>query len=296
VTADGSDGERLWIVGAGRMGLALGLLLHRVGFASGLVYTGRRDDPPAHPLLDGAAPAARFLRWSDAPPQGITGIVIAVPDGVVRAVAAGLASLPLAPGLPVLHVSGSLGTDVLDPLAEAGCSVGGLHPLCAVADPVEGAERLRGATFGLQGEGAARALAERIVRAAGGTALDVPRGSKALYHAAAVFASNYLVSLLAVAERLMERAGVDPERVRPALAELAAGAVENVRERGPAAALTGPVARGDAETVRLHLSRLSGDDRALYSLLGREALALSRERGLDGDAAERVGKLLGGDA
>lgn len=288
-------GERLWIVGAGRMGLALGLLLHRAGFARALVYTGRRDEPPAHPLFGGDPHSAGYLPWSDAPPAGITGIVIAVPDGVVRAVASRLAALPLAPGLPVLHVSGSLGIDVLDPPAEAGCSVGGLHPLCAVADPVEGAERLRGATFGLQGEGAARELAERIVRAAEGTALALPAGSKALYHAAAVFASNYLVSVLAVAERLMARAGVDPERVRPALAELAIGAVENVRERGPAAALTGPVARGDAETVRLHLSRLSGDERGLYSLLGREALALSRERGLDGEAADRVGTLLGGD-
>ncbi len=278
------------------MGLALGLLLHREGAAASLAYTGRRDAPPAHPLFGGDAPAARHLPWSAAPPAGITGVVIAVPDDVVRDVAARIATLPLAAGTSVLHVSGSLGVDVLDPLAEAGHSVGGLHPLCAVADPVEGAERLRGATFGLQGEGAARALAERIVRAAGGVPLDVPLGSKSVYHTAAVLASNYLVALLAVAERLMERAGIPAERVRPALAELASGALDNLRERGPAAALTGPVARGDAETVRLHLSRLSGDERGLYSLLGREALGLARQRGLDPALAERVGELLGGDS
>ncbi|HEV2736785.1 MAG TPA: DUF2520 domain-containing protein, partial [Longimicrobiaceae bacterium] len=173
-----------------------------------------------------------------------------------------------------------------------GHPVGGVHPLCAVADPVEGADRLRGATFGVEAEGAARALAERIVRAAGGTALELGPGSRTEYHAAAVFASNYVVGLLAVAERLMEGAGIAAARARPALAGLAAGAVENVRERGPAAALTGPVARGDAETVARHLARLSGDERRLYSLLAAEALRLARARGLDAAAAARVGELI----
>ncbi|HEX2091946.1 MAG TPA: DUF2520 domain-containing protein [Longimicrobiaceae bacterium] len=293
MTGEETSRDHLWIVGAGRAGLALGRLLHRAGVVASLVYTGRRDAPPEHPLFRGDPAPARWLPWSAAPPPGVTGIVIAVPDEAVGGVAARIAVLPLPAGTPVLHLSGSLEPDALEPLTNAGHSTGGLHPLRAVADPVEGAERLRGATFGIQGEGAARELAERIVRAAGGVPLPVPRGSKALYHAAAVFASNYLVVLLAVAERLMERAGVAAERARPALAELAAGAVGDVRERGPAAALTGPVARGDAATLRLHLARLSADERVLYSVLGREALALARARGLPPEAAARVGELLG---
>jgi len=285
--------EGLWIVGPGRAGLALGLLLHRSGAVASLVYTGRGDRAPAHPLFAGDAPAARYLAWREAPPADVAGILLAVPDDSVAAVATRLAGLDLPDRIPVLHLSGSLGTEVLDPLAAAGHPVGGVHPLCAVADPVEGAERLRGATFGVEGEGAARALAERIVRAAEGTALDLPPGSKAVYHAAAVFASNYVVGLLSVAERLMERAGVPAERARPALADLAAGALENVRSGGPAAALTGPVARGDTETVGRHLARLSGDEGALYSLLAREALRLARVRGLDGDAVVRVAELIG---
>ena len=93
----------------------------------------------------------------------------------------------------------------------------------------------------------------------------------------------------------MAEAGVAPEDARPALAGLAAGAVENVAARGPAAALTGPVARGDARTVRLHLGRLSGADRALYSLLARQALVLAGEAGLPPEAAARVGQVLGGE-
>jgi predicted short-subunit dehydrogenase-like oxidoreductase (DUF2520 family) len=292
VSEAGAGPERLWIVGPGRAGLALGLLLHRVG-AAAPVYTGRGGSAPRHPLFQGDPPAAVYLPWDAAPPADAAGVLVAVPDAAVPEVAARLAALPLPHGIPVLHLSGSLDAGVLAPLACVGHPVGGVHPLCAVADPVEGADRLRGAAFGVEGEGAARALAERIVRAAGGTVLDLAPGSKALYHAAAVFASNYLVASLSVAERLMERAGIPAERARPALADLAAGAVENVRERGPAAALTGPVARGDADTVARHLARLSGGERALYSLLAAEALRLARERGVDPEAAARVAGLIG---
>lgn len=283
----------LWIVGPGRTGLALGLLLHRAGAAAPLVYTGRGDAPPAHPLFAGEPPAAAYLPWQGAPPAEVGGVLLAVPDAAVPGVAARLAGLPLPPQVPVLHLSGSLEMEALAPLARAGRPVGGVHPLCAVADPVEGADRLRGAAFGVEGEGAARALAERVVRAAAGTVLELAPGSRAAYHAAAVFASNYVVGLLAVAERLMESAGIPAERARPALAGLAMGAVENVRDGGPAAALTGPVARGDAETVARHLARLSGDERRLYSLLAAGALRLARERGLDAASAARIAALIG---
>jgi predicted short-subunit dehydrogenase-like oxidoreductase (DUF2520 family) len=168
-----------------------------------------------------------------------------------------------------------------------------VHPLAAVADRVGGVERLRGASFGVEGDGAARIFAEGVVAACGGRVLAIRAGGKAEYHAAAVFASNYVVALMAVAERLMARAGVPAEDARPALASLAEGAVANVAARGPAAALTGPVARGDDATVRLHLSRLSGDERPLYSLLATEALTLAEAAGLDADAAARVRSALG---
>ena len=284
--------ERLWIVGAGRLGLALGLALHRSGAFASLAYSGRRADPPPHPLFEGTPPPASYRAGLDVPPGDFAGLVLAVPDTAIPAVAAALAELPLDPAIPVLHASGALSVEVLAALAARGHPVGGVHALAAVADPVAGADRLRGATFGVEGEGEARALAERIVRGCGGRALAVPSDGKPLYHAAAVFAANYAVVLLGVAERLMGEAGVPPEAARAALAGLAAGAVENVAARGPSAALTGPVARGDAETVRLHLARLSGADRPLYSLLAREALALAADAGLPPHSAARIATLL----
>ncbi|HSU15240.1 DUF2520 domain-containing protein [Longimicrobium sp.] len=286
--------DRLWIVGAGRLGLALGLRLHRARAVSSLVYSGRRSSAtPDHPLFRGFHPGARYQAGFTPAPEGVTGMLIAVPDDAIARVVGQLEAVDLPAGLPVMHASGSLSVDVLAPLAAKGHPVAGMHVLAAIADPVEGADRLRGATFGVEGEGAARALAERLVAACGGRVLAIRPGGKALYHAAAVFASNYAVALLSVAERLMIDAGVPAEDAQPALAALAAGAVENVAARGPAEALTGPIARGDAATVERHLSRLSGADRDLYCLLGLEALKLAEARGTDPAALARVRELLG---
>lgn len=275
------------------MGLALGLRLHRAGAVGRLTVTGRRADPPEHPLFSGDPRPADYRVTIEDPPADADAILIAVPDGAIAEVAARLASVHLPSRIPVLHASGSRSLDILDPLAQRGHPVGSVHPLAAIADPVEGADRLSGATWGVEGDGASAELAERIVAACGGRALHVAPGGKAAYHAAAVFASNYAVALLSVAERLLEQAGVDAPDARPALAALAAGAVENVAARGPVEALTGPVVRGDVETVALHLARLSADERALYCLLGREALRLARKAGMDAAAADRLADLLG---
>lgn len=283
----------LWIVGAGRTGLALGLRLHRAHAVGRLTMTGRRVPPREHPLFGGDPPGAEYRSSIEDAPEDADAIVIAVPDGAIAEVAGRLASIDLPPSIPILHTSGSRSTDILQPLADRGHPTGSAHPLAAIAEPISGADRLAGATWGVEGDGEALDFAERIVHACGGHALRIAPGGKPAYHAAAVFASNYAVALLSVAERLMEQAGVDAADARPALAALAAGAVENVGARGPAAALTGPVIRGDVETVALHLGRLSADERALYSLLGREALRLARQAGLDDAAAERMRALLG---
>lgn len=292
MTAGGAGRDRLLVIGAGRVGLALGLALHRAGAVESLVFAGRRGEVPQHPLFAGDPAPARLVVGVPSIDEGTTGILLAVPDRALPEVVASLATRPLLTRTPVLHTSGVLDLAVLDPLRRLGVEVGSVHPLAAVADPVAGAERLLGAHFGIEGRGDALALAERIVAACGGTPLAIAAGGKARYHAAAVFASNYAVALLAVAERLMAEAGIAADAARPALVALARGAVENVAAHGPAAALTGPVARGDETTIRLHLAELSPGLRPLYSLLGREALEMALTAGLEPTAAERVADVL----
>ncbi|MFC1661704.1 DUF2520 domain-containing protein, partial [Gemmatimonadota bacterium] len=112
------------------------------------------------------------------------------------------------------------------------------------------------------------------------------------YHASAVFASNYLSGLVAAAARLMTQAGVPEEEAHQAILPLARGALDNLDVMGPTRALTGPVARGDVETVRLHLRTLEPRERALYSAMGLEILHLARDAGLEEEIAEELKELL----
>ena len=168
-----------------------------------------------------------------------------------------------------------------------------MHPLIAFSpEPSLVARQFRGATFALEGNLAAVAVADTIVRRLGGSPVTMAPELKPLYHAGAVFASNYLVTLVAVAARLLEDAGIAREEALAALAPLARATLENVEAAGPVVALTGPVARGDVATVRRHLMSLSHADAELYRAVGRETLKLARQAGLDEGKASRLEELL----
>lgn len=276
--------ERLVIVGPGRMGLALGSALLEAEAVEWLSYWGRSPEPPDHPLfLDGR------VRWHygvERPPDGTTAVLLTVPDRVLGEMAQVLAARGEPPeGTPVLHCSGALGADPLAPLHQRGYQVGTLHPLQAVADPVSGGRRLFGASFAVSGEPGALAVARRLVGALGGRPLVIPTARRPLYHAAAVLASNYLIVLLRQATRLLEEAGASAEEAEEAMVSLARGALENAEVVGLGAALTGPVSRGDAEVVGLHLRTLSREDAELYALLGLRALESARSTLPAADAA-----------
>jgi predicted short-subunit dehydrogenase-like oxidoreductase (DUF2520 family) len=289
------------IVGAGRMGLALGSALRQQDALSRLVFFGRAHEPPPHPLFDpfpdpgnGGEPAeAEYRQLPAHPPEGTHIVICAVPDSALPEIAHDLSRMGPAPaGCVALHMSGALSTDVLAPLHGAGYAIGSIHPLMAVADPWLAGERLLGAGFALGGEPAAVVAGRRIVSALGGRPLVIASSMRPLYHAAAVIASNYLVALAAAAARMLGEAGVPSDDALPALLPLLRGTLDNIEQLGVPAALTGPIARGDSDTVRLHLARLSAADRVLYCGLGLELLRLARDAGLDDGRAEEIESLL----
>ncbi len=280
-------GDRLLFIGPGRVGLSLGYALWQAGGADFLTYCGRNPDPPPHPLF--IQGWARYLFGLERPEAGTTAVFLSVPDEVVPEMAMALAAHGEAPaGCVAFHLSGALGTDPLAPLHARGYGVGTLHPLQSLADPVLGAEQLRGATFAVSGDSGAVAVARRLLHHLSSPAISVPVARRPLYHAAAVFASNYLAGLVAAAGRLMAQAGVPEEDALEAILPLARGSLENLGRLGPARALTGPIARGDVETVRLHLRCLEPRERALYVTLGLEILELAREAGLAVDTADEI--------
>lgn len=279
--------EDLYFVGPGRAGLSLGYALWQAGAASSLTYCGRRQDPPAHPLfIEGNA---EYVFGMERPPSGTTAVILSVPDEVLPEISMALAAHGEAPGGCVaFHLSGALGTDPLAPLLGQGYEVGTLHPLQTLADPVLGAHQLQGVYFAISGEPNAMSTARRIIHHLGGVGVSIPVAQRPLYHAAAVFASNYLAGLLNAAGRLMVQAGVPEDEALSAILPLARGGLENLERMGPARALTGPISRGDLETVRLHLRTLEPRERALYAALGREVLHLAREGGLGEEEAEEI--------
>ena len=201
-----------------------------------------------------------------------------------------------------VHASGSLELGVLSPLGRRH-AVGSFHPLRSFPEPGP-PEAFQGIVIGVDAssESLRRAL-NRLARDLGARPIRVDDAQRAVYHAAAVFASNYVVALLAEAIRLLEQTGWTEKEAIQGLVPLAEGAVANVGKRGPTRALTGPIRRGDAETVSRHLSALarldahagrSGNGRKsdLYRMLGDVALEIAQQAGLKPAAAEQTRRAL----
>jgi predicted short-subunit dehydrogenase-like oxidoreductase (DUF2520 family) len=230
-------------------------------------------------------------------------VFLAVPDDAVPAVAEELAETgALIPQtVAFVHLSGALQLDALAPL-RARHPVGSFHPLQSFPEP-RPPSSFHGVVVGIDASTPQllRRLA-RLARATGARPKRVDDSQRALYHAAAVFASNYVDALLGTAVDLLRAAGWSEKEAIAGLLPLTEGVLATVRERGPVWALTGPVRRGDVNTVERHLAALSEPavessphmvaPADQYRMLGFVALAIAREAGLEPAAVERVHRAL----
>ena len=275
------------VIGPGRAGLALALALARADYRV-LVY-GRRTRTVPRPLTLTVGPRDQPPTWT----RDADVVLLAVPDDAIASVAETLARAgALRAPQVVLHLSGVLGQEALGALRSSGAALGSLHPLQTLVEPEAGAALLRGAWAAVEGMAAAVRSAARLARAVGMRPFPITAKAKPVYHAGAVFASNYVVVLEAVAQRLLQHAGFREADAWAALRPLVRGTFENLMRRAPVAVLTGPVERGDAATIRRHLGSLEPADAALYRSLGRAALALAQRRGIAAAAAARLAETL----
>jgi predicted short-subunit dehydrogenase-like oxidoreductase (DUF2520 family) len=273
------------IIGAGRLARALLPPLHSAGYAVVAVSSrtiasarrARRLAPGAAATTDNAAAAAEARL-----------VLIAVPDGEIGAVAGELAehSEQSWRGKVVLHHAGALGIKPLVPLRRKGAHVGVLHPLQCLGGTALSSELLAGSHARIEGDERARSAARRLARTLGLKVLPLPAKLSAeqrrLYHAAASLLSNDIVALLAIGSDLLRSIGLPESDALSALAVLARGTIAQAESRGFGAALTGPVVRGDAETVVMHLRALARRSRtgaAAHRALSRRLLQLAEERG-----------------
>jgi predicted short-subunit dehydrogenase-like oxidoreductase (DUF2520 family) len=254
------------LVGPGRAGSAVALALAARGWRP-VAVAGRTVDAPS--TRTGAARlGAPAVEVADAGRDADL-VIVATPDAVIAGAAATLAP-KLRRGALVVHLSGASTLHELDGvlLARPDVEVGSLHPLQSLPSGERGRERLAGSWCAVEGssrvERVALSLGMRPFR------LDPADQRRLRYHATACIASNYLVALLGQVERLAATTGVPFEAFLP----LVRGTLENVDDLGPAAALTGPVARGDDETVARHVDALPPEERETYLALVREARRL----------------------
>lgn len=222
-------------------------------------------------------------------------VIIATPDDRIADTAAELAAQGgFHAGQFVAHVSGATGIDALAAARSAGASVLSLHPLQTFPDAEAAIEHLPGSGMAVTAQDEASfEFGERLARDIGARPFRVPDELKPLYHAAAVFASNYVVTVLAEAERLFGEAGVTD---RSLWMPLTRASVEAVEDLGPEAALTGPAVRGDAGTVGANLDALethAPEAARTYAALAVAALALAERSGrLSASARHSVEEVL----
>jgi predicted short-subunit dehydrogenase-like oxidoreductase (DUF2520 family) len=279
------------LIGAGRVATALGVCLERADYRVVAVSgrKGSRDRAQRH------LPFARFVVPEEASPMAEV-VVFGVPDDLIGkgCLAMGEAGA-FREGQRVLHLSGSVGLDVLDPARAAGAEVLSVHPLQSIPEVEEGIERLPGSYMAVTG-GSERAFrfGEALVRAVGGEPFPLPDEAKPLYHAAAVFCANYLVVVEAIAEELFRAAGVEEPLAK--MAPLVRTAFERTLLHGPADALTGPAARGDAGTVSRNLAALverAPHTAPTYWMLAYQAGRIAHESGrLSNEGLARLERVL----
>ena len=284
MVSEGSVHRPVVVVGRGRLGTSLYDALTAAGIVAMLVPGRDRD-----------ALGAALAKHVDAV------VMLAVPDPAISEVAASITRmLPTPSQAAFVHLSGGARLDRLAPLAAAGYAVGAFHPLQSFPR-VRRPEAFRGSTFGI--DASTRGLLTELSTLAellGGLPRRVLDDERALYHAAGAIAANHVIALAGQASSLLEAIGWTRPECIPALVPLMSGAVDNLAEHGLPGALTGPIRRGDSQTVAAHLDAIhylpAGRSRELsdeaYRAVARLALELAVEAGLDRSAAEEIAEVL----
>ena len=258
-------GLRVGVIGAGRVGAVLAAALESAGHHV-VAAAGESDASRSRiaDLLPGTTPAkpTDVARASDL-------LLLTVPDDMLANVVRVLSdSGAIREGQYVVHTSGLHGLDVLEPAARVGAHVVAMHPAMTFTGTAIDLDRLRGCVFGLTAGAGEREFAERLVADLGGTPMWVPEEMRTLYHSGLAHGANHLVTLVSQAMELLAAAGADDPAgtLRPLLT----AALDNALEHGDSA-LTGPIVRGDVNTVRAHLADIAAN--APHTLPSYVALA-----------------------
>lgn len=273
------------IVGAGPVGSSAGYLLARAGYRiASVVSRTRASADEAAAFIGGGAPTTDAARAA----SGADIVLIATPDRVIKDVCEYVsAGGMLKAGSLVVHLSGAHSLHLLDAAKAAGAYRAVVHPLQSVPSKEQGIENLPGSYFRIEADPEALETAKDLVKALGGIELVMPkwrsdRHSAALYHAGAVAVSNFFVALIDYGINFYEALGADKREALKAVLPLIRGTLHNIETLGIPDALTGPIMRGDSQTVRDHLEAMQAkapELLGLYKELAKQTISVARDKG-----------------
>jgi len=280
-------------IGAGTVGTALAARLREKGYpVTAVASRTRASAERLAGMVDGCVVHDSGQAVADVAEM----VFITTPDDAIAEVAA---QTNWHSGQSVIHCSGAESLDILEPATKAGAQAGAFHPLQTLASVEHAMQNIPGSTFALEAEEPLLGTLKEMVNALQGWWIELRPGDKVLYHAAAVIACNYLVTLVRLATDLWQTFGVSTEDATQALLPLLRGTVNNLGSVGLPNCLTGPVARGDVGTIQKHLEAMEARAPALlavYRELGRQTVPIALAKGrIDEEKAKGLLKILGQD-
>jgi predicted short-subunit dehydrogenase-like oxidoreductase (DUF2520 family) len=258
------------VVGVGRVGLSFAHLLSKEGIELLCIYDIDNFAAERAAEITGALNINDWQQFKKTSKKADL-IIITTPDDLIEETAE---KLEAAEDQYLMHMSGLLGADILPKNIKGAFSI---HPLCSVSSFSEGTELLADALFTLEGSTDSLDFAKKLAEKLKVEYITIQAEFKPLYHAAAVLASNYLLTLINESFALLESAGLNSDQLRKAVIELSRGTLNNIEELGIEKALTGPIARSDLKTIKKHqqsIKQYSPEELELYQILGRYTLEL----------------------
>ncbi len=205
-------------------------------------------------------------------------IFITTPDDIIKKIADKISEESNLENKYIFHISGSRASDILKSCKIKGASIGSIHPLQSLPSFKKGAENIKKAYFCIEGDENAVKMGQEIVGSINNRFFTIDSDMKGLYHAAAVFASNYINTTCYEAFSIFRQLGIGEDTVLEIIKPLITGTVNNIQELGIINALTGPISRGDINTIKNHLNsffKYRKDDLLLYKELGKKTIELA---------------------
>jgi predicted short-subunit dehydrogenase-like oxidoreductase (DUF2520 family) len=267
---------RMVFIGAGPVGVTMGRLFCEAGHK--IVYFLSRDEKKRQKAKEFSHAIKTGHSFSEVT-EDFDILFISTPDDTIAEIAERIAPQMKSGGnFYAGHFSGSIPFSVLQPLKDKGCRIGSLHPLQTFASPEETINTFAGTYICVEGDKEAVNLFSELATEIDGKPFSISTDKKPLYHAAAVIACNYLVTLVNESQRLLQETGISQENAAKMLLPLIKATVKNIETAGIPNALTGPVARGDIATLLNHIENMkekTPDFLTLYAILGLKTVEVS---------------------